>query len=100
MACVLANWENVLRAISMASSKPSADPSVDRECRVAEKTDSDVAVKVPIPKDTNGNEEGEDLKKARGKEPLPVTLVRIPAQQVDLSQEQSESEAVNEESVS
>jgi len=52
VACVLSNWDNVLRAISMAS------------------------MKVPkAPRDEDGDEDSTE------KQPqLPVTLVRIPAQ--------------------
>jgi len=52
VACVLSNWDNVLRAISMAS------------------------MKVPKPS-TN---EDEDIESAEEAPQLPVTLVRIPAQ--------------------
>ncbi|KAK6386229.1 uncharacterized protein PV06_06873 [Exophiala oligosperma] len=63
VALVLANWENVLRAINMA------------------------AMKVPVPKDDDGAEqkdvdENDDSgKKKEAAQELPVPLVRIPVQQ-------------------
>ncbi|EAW07955.1 DASH complex subunit DAD2 [Aspergillus clavatus NRRL 1] len=57
VACVLANWDNVLRAINMASSK-TADLKSSTEHSLSQ-TDSDKAI------DRN----------------LPATLVRIPAKQ-------------------
>ncbi|KIW14691.1 hypothetical protein PV08_07475 [Exophiala spinifera] len=62
VALVLANWENVLRAINMA------------------------AMKVPVPKDDNDAEEkdldgnGDSEKKKKAGQELPVPLVRIPVQ--------------------
>jgi len=62
IACVMANWENVLRAISMAS------------------------MKVPDIKDVDGikgnmAQPGGELRGEMKQPPLPVTLVRIPAEQ-------------------
>ncbi|KIW59401.1 hypothetical protein PV05_03853 [Exophiala xenobiotica] len=67
VALVLANWENVLRAINMA------------------------AMKVPIPKDQNDNngeqteidDEKEKEKEKETAQELPVPLVRIPVQQME-----------------
>lgn len=65
VALVLANWENVLRAINMA------------------------AMKVPIPKDQNDNNgeqteiDDEKEKEKETAQELPVPLVRIPVQQME-----------------
>ncbi|KAL4981618.1 DASH complex subunit Dad2-domain-containing protein [Aspergillus falconensis] len=60
VACVLANWDNVLRAITMASTRltmlkevPEQEPTIDEKDNVSTDT------------------------------PLPATLVRIPASQQD-----------------
>ncbi|RDW83974.1 DASH complex subunit DAD2 [Aspergillus mulundensis] len=60
VACVLANWDNVLRAITMASTKlttlnqaPGQEPTIDEQGEVSTEL------------------------------PLPATLVRIPASQHD-----------------
>ncbi|EYE92573.1 DASH complex subunit DAD2 [Aspergillus ruber CBS 135680] len=61
VACVLANWDNVLRAISMASSK-----AVDLK-------DSAVS--------------SEDVGDNQAETPLPATLVRIPAESQEKTSE-------------
>jgi hypothetical protein len=65
---VLSNWDNVLRAISMASSElaPSSLQLLLTSPRV----------KVPQP--SNGEEDNGEMKKDERQ--LPITLVRIPAQ--------------------
>ncbi|KAJ9398563.1 hypothetical protein DTO282F9_4518 [Paecilomyces variotii] len=60
VACVLANWGNVLRAISMASAKIAQPKDTTDEKSHAEMEDSEWAGA-----------------------PLPATLVRIPAEQSD-----------------
>jgi DASH complex subunit DAD2 len=56
VACILANWENVLKAISMASTRAAAiDQGHERR---------------------NGGREGDG--DGQGEGALPVTLVRIP----------------------
>ncbi|KKZ66773.1 hypothetical protein EMCG_07546 [[Emmonsia] crescens] len=62
VACVMANWGNVLSAISMASSKVAAASERDP--------------------DTQGKETEKDGQRPP---PLPSTLVRIPAEQTDTS---------------
>lgn len=61
VACVLANWDNVLRAISMASSK---------------------AVDLKDPADSS-----EDIGDSQAETPLPATLVRIPAESQEKTSE-------------
>ncbi|MCJ1334607.1 hypothetical protein MMC10_011319 [Thelotrema lepadinum] len=62
VAAVLANWHNVLRAISMASTKlPQPAPSTAA--------------------DGTQQEEATSTKKVEGKIPLPATLVRIPVEE-------------------
>ncbi|KFY73749.1 hypothetical protein V499_06185 [Pseudogymnoascus sp. VKM F-103] len=70
VAMVLGNWHNVLRAISMASTK------------------------IPMPKDSQNYEEERDEDV-----PLPQTLVRIPTEQAPLIQQHEEAarEATNED---
>ncbi|OBT94792.1 hypothetical protein VE01_06342 [Pseudogymnoascus verrucosus] len=70
VAMVLGNWHNVLRAISMASTK------------------------IPMPKDSQNYEEERDEDV-----PLPQTLVRIPTEQAPLIQQHEEAarEAINED---
>lgn len=58
MACVLANWDNVLRAISMASTK--------------------AAVSISKKDQSSSVESGQNL---IVEQRLPVTLVRIPAEE-------------------
>jgi DASH complex subunit DAD2 len=71
VALVLSNWHNVLRAISMASSKHI----FRTKCWIQRLRDP--AVKIPKQKDENGN--GLDGKQEDEPEvPLPQTLVRIP----------------------
>jgi DASH complex subunit DAD2 len=71
VALVLSNWHNVLRAISMASSK-RIYRTLTWNWRL-----NCPAVKIPKPKDENGNEI--DGKQEDDSEvPLPQTLVRIP----------------------
>lgn len=54
VACVLANWDNVLRAISMASMKVTQPPSVDSQTR-AEPDLPVTLVRIPAqPKEQNG----------------------------------------------
>lgn len=87
VACVLANWDNVLRAISMASSE--FIQLAMQECSAPVRvrlTCGCFVVKVPKPTATaNGeDEEQEQQGQKNGEEPqLPVTLVRIPAQSQD-----------------
>ncbi|KAE8366662.1 DASH complex subunit Dad2-domain-containing protein [Aspergillus caelatus] len=64
VACVLANWDNVLRSISMASTE---------------------AVTVQRPITQNPNTLSEDDK--TGDSPMPATLVRIPADQAAMAGE-------------
>ncbi|OJJ83294.1 DASH complex subunit DAD2 [Aspergillus glaucus CBS 516.65] len=61
VACVLANWDNVLRAISMASSK---------------------AVDLKDPANSS-----EDVGDSQAETPLPATLVRIPAESQEKTSE-------------
>lgn len=61
VACVLANWDNVLRAISMASSK---------------------AVDLKDPADSS-----DDIGDSQAETPLPATLVRIPAESQEKTSE-------------
>jgi len=61
IACVMANWENVLRAISMASMKVS-------EIKDVEGISGDMV------------QPGGELREEMRQPPLPVTLVRIPAE--------------------
>jgi DASH complex subunit DAD2 len=78
VAYVLSNWDNVLRAINMASSE-STRPSPISDLTTA-------VVKVPQP----SNEE--DRGDAKNGEPqLPVTLVRIPVQQEEATWPTSEN---------
>ncbi|KAI9835580.1 MAG: hypothetical protein M1819_002031 [Sarea resinae] len=68
VAAVLSNWHNVLRAINMAS------------------------MKIPKPKDENGEEIDEDeAKKPASDVPLPQTLVRIPTEQQHVLEPQPSS---------
>ncbi|KAL2837400.1 DASH complex subunit Dad2-domain-containing protein [Aspergillus pseudoustus] len=60
VACVLANWDNVLRAISMASTK--------------------LTTVKPVPDGEAGSGDENDLP---SDPPLPATLVRIPAAEPD-----------------
>jgi DASH complex subunit DAD2 len=95
VACVLGNWDNVLRAISMASSELSAMMLwavswVDRVWL----TYACVIVRVPRPANVNGEEEQPQRQgQESGHEPqLPVTLVRIPAQSPDPRQRHVEAD--------
>jgi len=63
VACILANWDNVLRAISMASSKCIY---AWERAKVADK----VTAKVPKPTEDSNSQ-------------VPVTLVRIPVQKAE-----------------
>ncbi|KAG2002190.1 hypothetical protein GB937_009691, partial [Aspergillus fischeri] len=64
MACVLANWDNVLRAISMASTK--------------------AAVSISTKDQSSSAETGHDLMVERC---LPATLVRIPVEERERPQD-------------
>lgn len=72
VACVLANWDNVLRAISMAS--------------------------MNVPRSATSNGEGDQQQHEEGQEnrdcsQLPVTLVRIPAKSQDPRERHVEADA-------
>jgi DASH complex subunit DAD2 len=82
VACVLANWDHVLRAISMASSECDAFQLVGWMRWLMLMMCLCSLVKVPRPTATADGEEGQAQE--NGEEPqLPVTLVRIPAQSQD-----------------
>lgn len=82
VATVLGNWHNVLRAISMASSKC---------CFVTCKSGSNiVTVKIPKPKESEEGE-GEQQKKPESENALPQTLVRIPTEHVPMLQQSNSS---------
>lgn len=78
VACVLANWDNVLRAITMASSMFWA---LDQDRIIFTDVVFDSA-KLTVPKDAVEQEASAD-KKNDTNLPLPATLVRIPAIQQD-----------------
>jgi DASH complex subunit DAD2 len=81
VATVLGNWHNVLRAISMASSKFQLNP-FSRPKLIQ-------PVKIPKAKD---GEEGEDTKNKEDTElALPQTLVRIPTEHAPMLQQQASS---------
>lgn len=80
VACVLANWDNVLRAITMASSMFWA---LDRGRTIFTDVVFDSA-KLAVPKDLAGHKANADNKNDTELS-LPATLVRIPAIQQDKS---------------
>ncbi|KAI5809720.1 DASH complex subunit Dad2-domain-containing protein [Peziza echinospora] len=71
VACVLANWQNVLRAIAMAST-PLANLAAEKQQQQQQDQDDH---------QQEEEEEDQDQQQDDGKIPLPVTLVRIPTQQ-------------------
>lgn len=73
VATVLGNWHNVLRAISMASSKSSASA-------IANYPTNSLTVKLPKPKDSEDPEAEDPQRKPDAENPLPQTLVRIPTE--------------------
>lgn len=77
VACVLANWDNVLRAISLASSK--LERMLIRGVQVTDV----IAEKASGLPDSTGPETEESPSESR----LPATLVRIPADQREKSGE-------------
>lgn len=83
MACVLANWDNVLRAITMASSMFWA---LDRGRTIFTDVVFDSA-KLAVLKGVAAQEASVDNKNDTYS-PLPATLVRIPAIQQDKPSEQ------------
>ena len=74
VAAVLSNWHNVLRAINMASST-----SIVFKAESSKHADA-AAVKITKHKDEQANKKNN----AEPDVPLPVTLVRIPTEQVGL----------------
>lgn len=97
VACVLANWDNVLRAITMASSECTCQTT--QNILLSSKlwlTCEIIIVKVPRP--ARSNEEDVQQQQERqdnAYEPqLPVTLVRIPAQSQDPRQRHVEAQGV------
>lgn len=103
VACVLANWDNVLRAISMASSESFESTMVLWEFVFLgaglDRLIGCVIVKVPKPTTANGGEEEQEQQQQQqerqenGIEPqLPVTLVRIPAQSQNQRQRHVEAD--------
>jgi DASH complex subunit DAD2 len=90
VALVLSNWHNVLRAISMASSKRIYTPaSLDPKLK-------DPTVKIPKPKDENGNEM-DGKQEDESEVPLPQTLVRIPTKDAPKLEQVSSSGATGGE---
>lgn len=83
VAAVLSNWHNVLRAISMASSK--------QRLQNLGRTSTDlISVKIPKPKEAEGDDiEGQ--KDDESEVPLPQTLVRIPTEHAPALQQQVEA---------
>lgn len=80
VACVLANWDNVLRAITMASSMFWA---LDQSSTILTDVVFDSA-KLAVPKDLAEHKANADNKNDTELS-LPATLVRIPAIQQDKS---------------
>jgi DASH complex subunit DAD2 len=78
VALVLSNWHNVLRAISMASSKALI------QSNLSFRTDR-LVVKIPRPKD--GEENKVEETKDESEIPLPQTLVRIPTEHAPMLQQ-------------
>ena len=82
VATVLGNWHNVLRVISMASSKC---------CFVTCKSGANIGiVKIAKPKESE-EREGEQQKKPESENALPQTLVRIPTDHAPMLQQSSSS---------
>ncbi|RDL39147.1 Uncharacterized protein BP5553_03487 [Venustampulla echinocandica] len=83
VATVLGNWQNVLRAISMASSKAAHLPS-------SSYSGSNIdPVKIPKPKNTEGDEGDGPQKQSDSDVELPQTLVRIPTEHAPMLQQSS-----------
>ncbi len=80
VAAVMGNWNQVLRAVFMASGECQRAES---ECGM---TRADMCV-AKIPKPDKGGEEEEDAATM----PLPQTLVRIPIQQSEALQKEAEA---------